>query len=377
MSHNITVEGGTSVRLPTAGKYCDRDIVITAEGGKEDLDAVLTEQEELIATLQETLKGKASGGGDVEITLQTKTVTPTKSVQEITADAEYTALEKVTVEAIPSEYIVPLGMLHAYENGQYDVTKYDKVEVDVVSFPIIEPLEVTENGTYTAPNGVDGYSPITVNVPTGGGEIKPDPSKEYQRIEYIESTTACRIDTDIFADNETGMELLAKYPTLADRVAMGSRLDGNATRFYAPYPLSTNSFYYGFNSGVTKSTGAVANTLYRSSLNFLNDRVSTVKEEDTNVAEFADILTSTLSQQTAPIGIFCYLRMTNGATTLQSSRDMIFYGARISQGREIVREYIPCYRKSDGEIGLYEKYTDQFLVNTGSGTFTKGDDVEW
>lgn len=32
-AHNITVEGGTSVRLPTAGKYCDRDIVITATGG--------------------------------------------------------------------------------------------------------------------------------------------------------------------------------------------------------------------------------------------------------------------------------------------------------------------------------------------------------
>ena len=31
--HNITVEGGTSVRLPTAGKYCDRDIIITATGG--------------------------------------------------------------------------------------------------------------------------------------------------------------------------------------------------------------------------------------------------------------------------------------------------------------------------------------------------------
>lgn len=32
MSHNITVEGGTSVRLPTAGKYCDQDIIITATG---------------------------------------------------------------------------------------------------------------------------------------------------------------------------------------------------------------------------------------------------------------------------------------------------------------------------------------------------------
>lgn len=32
---NITVEGGSSIRLPTAGKYCDRDIVITAEGGDD------------------------------------------------------------------------------------------------------------------------------------------------------------------------------------------------------------------------------------------------------------------------------------------------------------------------------------------------------
>lgn len=60
---NITVEGGSSVRLPTAGKYCDRDIVVTAEGGTEDLNEVLTEQEELIVELQETLKGKAAGGG--------------------------------------------------------------------------------------------------------------------------------------------------------------------------------------------------------------------------------------------------------------------------------------------------------------------------
>lgn len=38
--HNITVQGGSSVRLPTAGKYCDRDIVVTAEGGGADLPAL-------------------------------------------------------------------------------------------------------------------------------------------------------------------------------------------------------------------------------------------------------------------------------------------------------------------------------------------------
>ena len=29
---------------------------------------------------------------------------------------------------------------------------------------VIEPLEITENGTYTAPDGIDGYNPVTVNV---------------------------------------------------------------------------------------------------------------------------------------------------------------------------------------------------------------------
>ena len=34
--------------------------------------------------------------------------------------------------------------------------------------PVIEALSVTSNGTYTAPDGVDGYSPVTVNVPQDG-----------------------------------------------------------------------------------------------------------------------------------------------------------------------------------------------------------------
>ena len=64
--HNITVPGGTSVRLPTSGKYCDRDIIVTAEGsgGGEttvDLTAELTEQESIIAQIKAALEDKASG----------------------------------------------------------------------------------------------------------------------------------------------------------------------------------------------------------------------------------------------------------------------------------------------------------------------------
>lgn len=33
--------------------------------------------------------------------------------------------------------------------------------------PVVNSLSVTANGTYTAPSGVDGYSPVTVSVPDG------------------------------------------------------------------------------------------------------------------------------------------------------------------------------------------------------------------
>ena len=31
--------------------------------------------------------------------------------------------------------------------------------------PTVQPLTASANGTYTAPSGVDGYTPVTVSVP--------------------------------------------------------------------------------------------------------------------------------------------------------------------------------------------------------------------
>jgi hypothetical protein len=42
------------------------------------------------------------------------------------------------------------------------------------SDPVVEALVVTSNGTYTAPDGVDGYTPVTVNVPQEGAPSAED-----------------------------------------------------------------------------------------------------------------------------------------------------------------------------------------------------------
>ena len=40
---------------------------------------------------------------------------------------------------------------------------------------VVQPLSVTQNGTYNPPSGVDGYAPVTVNVSGGGSSfLTPD-----------------------------------------------------------------------------------------------------------------------------------------------------------------------------------------------------------
>lgn len=72
------------------------------------------------------------------------------------------------------------------KTGKTDKLTLDEMPTEIASIsgggttpanPIIKPLSVTENGTYTAPNGVDGYSPVEVNVPIPDGYIIPSGTK--------------------------------------------------------------------------------------------------------------------------------------------------------------------------------------------------------
>lgn len=131
---------------------------------------------------------------------QEKTATPTKSVQEITPDDGY-ALSKVTVEAIPIDYVIPSGTKEIYNNGTHYIGQYNAVEVYVpVPNGYLIPsgtLGIIENGTYdvgkfatvnvhvTSEASVDG---VTVD----GTTIKVD-TDSYERIEVGQS-----------GDDETG-----------------------------------------------------------------------------------------------------------------------------------------------------------------------------
>lgn len=159
----------------------------------------LTDNTAALRDILEAVNALPEAGSGGEVTLQEKTVTPTKSAQEIVADSGYDGLSKVNVEKIPDEYIVPAGYKTITENGNHNVRVYEVVDVNVpvpegyvkptgalpitkngtydvreiataqVNVPdipaVTEELSVTTNGTYEPGAGVDGYSKVTVSVP--------------------------------------------------------------------------------------------------------------------------------------------------------------------------------------------------------------------
>lgn len=68
-------------------------------------------------------------------------------------------------------------------------------------------------------------------------------------------------------------------------------------------------------------------------------------------------------------------RTSNNSDPEYDSIKFRLYSFKIYQGNNLVRDFVPCYRKNDLKPGLYDFANDVFYTNAGSGEFYKGPDV--
>ena len=177
---------------------------------------------------------------------------------------------------------------------------------------------------------------------------------EYQEVEYIKFNSGNYIDTGVIPTYYT-TEIIFDF----QEYEHGEILFGTST-YSANYYFGTryNSYYWTSSlSGGTWSTGQ--HTL------IYNGEYEEVKIDDTVLVQDEN----RYDNNTLLIG------KSNTTTNFQG----LIYSIKLMDKRTYTytKIFVPCYRKSDGEIGLYDIVKNKFYTNDGTGTFEKGRDINY
>lgn len=197
---------------------------------------------------------------------------------------------------------------------------------------------------------------------------------EYQEVEYIESSWTQRINTGIKPTQNHWFECKFNLTqTSGDWNIMMTSDSSYNYRFW----------YWGYNTQnwqvwdwVTQirynytSNPPSPNTDYISLYNVNNSKKWNLNGVD--VYTFPTIWTIPYS---LTWNIFCQTLWNEWFFVRHWSFKL--YYMKITEDTTLVRDFVPCYRKLDNVIWLYDLVNDVFYTNSGSWTFTKWQDVWW
>lgn len=97
-------------------------------------------------------------------------------------------------------------------------------------------------------------------------------------------------------------------------------------------------------------------------------------------SQTSDYLARTMAtgsaKKTTTNKVMLFARDFNGTITEYRPAKVKIYSTSIYIDDELVRNFIPCYRKSDNVVGLYDLVNNVFYTNEGTGEFLKGENKD-
>ena len=207
--------------------------------------------------------------------------------------------------------------------------------------------------------------------------IEPLPS-EYQEVEYLESNdTRCYINTGVIPNDDSEIECefradTPEHPTEWHICPVGMyNTTQNQMRLEFNYK-ENNQDSVRFNYGTYGGSAITADVLH--DWHIYKGNTGGLYIDGVNVQ--TSVSPSGVGENTLPFWVFCY--NSNGSASWLSgayhTRQQL-KSLKIKVSGKLVRDYAPCYRRSDGVAGLYDRITGTFYTNAGSGSFTVGADV--
>ena len=189
----------------------------------------------------------------------------------------------------------------------------------------------------------------------------------YQQVEYIESTGTQYIDTGIKTNTTTSRYETKINPSLVSGTIgiFGTRNSSSANQSSMNVFIINGTFRLDWLNGAIGSSvrDISSNTEYTISITrglATINNVNYVSEENTSID----------GPYTFYVGSF-----NNAGSVYSNGFSGKIYYSKLYNNNILVFDGVPCYRKSDNEIGMYDLVSNTFFTNAGTGTFTAGTEI--
>ena len=219
--------------------------------------------------------------------------------------------------------------------------------------------KVSGNGSnFTLENAQNGKLDL---LEMGGNTIQGDLPSEYTQVDYIESSGTQYIDTGVNADSNLRTILDFQYMSEVEgETHIGAIANSNQvyTRYHMFLRNSSTTLSIGINN-ITQNT--IARDTNRHNIDISkNSIIVDTTEYSLSISNFD-----------TQMNFYLFGRNSNDSSLRRTSKNKL-YKCKMYYNNVLVRDFIPCYRNSDNEVGLYDLVNDVFYTNQGTGVFTYG-----
>ena len=209
---------------------------------------------------------------------------------------------------------------------------------------------------------------ITIDDKAGQVSLGIRLPSEYQKLDYIEGNGTQYIDSLFNPTNGFKINICFELTDLSSRSTIFGLNGSDKECFFRIDNANIYSFWANTkgSSGYSYANGFEINKKYKVECCFNTQSYLKINNEVlvnlTNSLSFIDHTIPILGEYT--VGGILYKAKAK------------LYSCKIYDlDYNIVRDFIPCYKKSDNVIGLYDLINNQFYTNAGTGTFLKGNNV--
>lgn len=178
---------------------------------------------------------------------------------------------------------------------------------------------------------------------------------EFQEVEYIESTGEQYIDSEVIASTTIITEVKCQsFESNKCIVGVGT----TASVRYQVY-AGSSGYYYARLDGTESDLG---NVPFTELATIKLDPVA--KKATINGTEYDIPYTGTVQERS--LWLFGRNQTTTPSNYLSTTK---MWYCKMWDGGNLVRDFVPCYRKSDKKTGMYDLVSETFFTDANSGDF--------